>query len=111
MAARRTVWLTLAALVIFATGLTSSVAGQESKEAWKESGMELKVYDIKAFLERTPIYNFARVPGTDREAMTTATFNLTANLATTGAGIFSAAHKDPDYHEELVERQIGRAHV
>ncbi len=104
MASRRTVVLALAALVIFAMGLASSVAAQDSKEAWKESGMELKVYDIKAFLERTPIYNFARVPGTDQQAMSPK-FNLSGTLGTTGAGMFDVADADPDYLQESRARQ------
>jgi len=38
---------------------------QENGSAWKEAGPELRVYDVKAYFTRTPIYNFARVPGTE----------------------------------------------
>jgi hypothetical protein len=64
----RVVFLAAGVLVI---GLwtTAPTGAQSDTTTWKESGMEMRVYDIKALFTRIPIYNFAHVKGTDLAAM------------------------------------------
>ena len=97
---RTSLWM-MGMVAVLCAGLCSPAMGQKNTSAWKESGPELKVYDIKAYFTRTPIYNFARVPGTDEGAMTM-DFADAIDEGDGGVALFDDA--DPDYTGEASEK-------
>jgi len=96
---------TCAAGAVVATVVMLAVCGpasaQDTGSAWKEAGPELRVYDVKAYFTRTPVYNFARVPGTDESAMALAEQALVEGGGG-GASIFDDA--DPDYEGDAASK-------
>lgn len=94
----RNVWVVGIAAALCAL-LSSSAMGQQNATAYKESGCELKVYDIRAYFERTPIYNFARVPGTVEPIVAEA---AVAYERRTASSLF--ADTDPDYERDESEK-------
>jgi len=91
-----------AVAMVWVLAVCSAAPAQENDgSAWKEAGPELRVYDVKAYFTRTPIYNFARVPGTDESAMAMAEQALFEG-AGGRAGIFADA--DPDYERDAASK-------
>lgn len=91
----KSVWMVSVAAAVLCVVLSGSAGAQQAATAYKESGCELQVYDIKAYFERTPIYNFARVPGTDEKAM-----QMHKDSSAGGGGLFAAEYTDPNYQRD-----------
>lgn len=94
---KRSVWVVgIAVMCLLAA--SGPARAQNNSPAWKELALELHVYDIKAYFTRTPIYNFARVPGTDEAAMR---MNIAGVLSQAGGGGISLFDdSDPNYADE-----------